>query len=915
MKRIIRILMLCTSLWLLSVSVSAYGNIACEIQPVWQDGTPVNSSISPGVPFKLCGTVTNNGSSESVSCSVYCGVYIKNELYSAYKSSTVAVGAGESAGAVCNAEIPADIPSDNYYIKGFILTEDNASPLCDSLSFNASGAYTAVYVSDGVYLGENVIKNGSCEYENSFADAWDSRQSSRLEKSGKYQLDGSYSCLVTDRENYWDSVTQDITARLKKSGQYYISYAFCSDSENFGAYGQIKLYGAESGTKSIYCGASAPSSTSGNWKIYSMVKTIDISEDLVRAEFYIESGASFASSDYYIDGICIMPVITHKEYIADNAAADTTENDYEALVRKYRNQTSSVLYPAESSDILINPYKGLTAYKYNSNYDDLLNSGVPGYCGTVYTRYSWKYLEPERGVYNFEPIRENIRKLKENGLMLCTGLASTLNYNSPSSYNQDTPEWLFSECGAEYVLQPMGDGNSIKVPVYNDPIFLEEYKKLIDAFAEEFRDCTDIAYVDMRSYGNWGEWHFSNLTECKEKAKDYTLDDLKRLIDVYENVRQPLAVFTQIAGIQDYALKKYNAGIRVDGTMNPELSDNHRRLAADGRSFAVGEWFDQPTAFYKAGYYNGTYYSDGKWADYFDYMPVMMEKTVKEGRLNYMAMGYWDPIQFYTCFPDLCRRLANKTGYWFKPVKVSYPESLVSGLFCMTMKNDGYTELYTGYKRNSCVKLALADDAGNIIDTVKLQGVNPESWKSGQYTYEAAEYGFSSSENAGKLLLGVFSSEDKEAPDIKLGIDCETINGWYDLSSCREAGSLSDNKLYTEAEAYADYGYGYRSPMYAFDGDAETFWACEAVSGSYLSADFGEKFNISAIECNAPCASGAPVTVYACSGGKRHILAEGVYLKEGSNVVSFDSIEADKIMLCVTETAVGAVKISEIKVN
>ena len=103
-----------------------------------------------------------------------------------------------------------------------------------------------------------------------------------------------------------------------------------------------------------------------------------------------------------------------------------------------------------------------------------------------------------------------------------------------------------------------------------------------------------------------------------------------------------------------------------------------------------------------------------------------MEKTVKEGKASYMAMGYWNPTEFYACFTDLCERLANKTGYWFKPVKIAYTPGS-SGTFNMTIKNDGYTRLYAGYKRNACVKLALADTDGNIMESRVLNGINPEN--------------------------------------------------------------------------------------------------------------------------------------------------------------------------------------------
>ena len=160
-----------------------------------------------------------------------------------------------------------------------------------------------------------------------------------------------------------------------------------------------------------------------------------------------------------------------------------------------------------------------------------------------------------------------------------------------------------------------------------------------------------------------------------------------------------------------------------------------------------------------------------------------------------------------------------------------YPQKLTDGTFAMTVKNDGSTQLYAGYKRNPCVKLALADGSGNIIDTVTLGGVNPESWKSGRCSYITAPYSFANTDGAQKLYVGVFSDADRTAPDIKFGITDEPINGWYDVTAMTTAVHKSDNRIYSASLAYADDNYGYREPYHAFDGNEDTFWASVVRNG------------------------------------------------------------------------------------
>ena len=65
---------------------------------------------------------------------------------------------------------------------------------------------------------------------------------------------------------------------------------------------------------------------------------------------------------------------------------------------------------------------------------------------------------------------------------------------------------------------------------------------------------------------------------------------------------------------------------------------------------------------------------------------------------------------------------------------------------------------------------------GKILDTVVLDGVDPLYWSAGEYTDCVAEYEFKNTEGGKKLLLGVFTREEKKAwlagnTDVTLGSD------------------------------------------------------------------------------------------------------------------------------------------------
>lgn len=908
------------------------------------DMNEITGKIPAGTDFYVRASVTG---ADGLDFSVYCAVFVKDDILAAFKGNS-SEGAGE---ATVKCSIPQDAGED-YYIKIFVWEETQMAPLNNVLSFNASSPYAAEYAKDGLYTGRELLKDASFENDNMVTDGWDSRSKSRITRSADYVLDGSFSCKVSERKDYYDTLKQDITDALRASGDgdYLVEYnvlpIFGSDTTNRTFRYSFRMYDSRGGSETIsmdrWDSLYIYNAEYGKWNCGKAYAKVTLPENMYKAEIYMESSAG--TEDFYVDKCSVKKLLTHEEYLKDNAPKDYSDsgmNEYLKIIEACSGSDLVSVYPENSNAVLKNPYKGLNYYTLKSDLStlNLENEGAQ-YAKVVYHRFSWKALEPEEGVYNFDIIEQNIEKLKQYNMMLGIGIGSCVTYNGYNSTDnaQNTPDWLFDTYNIPYTLQEVGNGSKanskvynvvtvdettkeekttqyIKVPVYNNPVFKEKMQNFLNAFAERFNDNPNIAFVDMRNYGNWGEWHFSSFNDVIKAhsyyddsgvLQTYTQEDFNSLVDMFKNFRLPLAMFTAQTAQLTYAAEKYNAGTRVDGTMSPNLSDEHRKLTlSDGRNFSVAEWFYQPEVFYEGGTFEA----------YGDYMPVFLEKVIKEGRVSYMAMGYWDPEDFYQRFPDLVRRIANKTGYWYKISKITYPKKLTSGLFAMTLKNDGSTQLYAGYKRNACVKLALADGSGNILDTVVLQGIDPEDWKAGKYSYVSKSYSFANAANAQKLYLGIFSDADNQNPDIKLGIDEADINGWYDVTAMTSNTYKSDNKLYTASYPYADYGYGYREPYYAFDNNPDTYWASEIRKDEFLEIDFGEYVSPSQMMINSPEA--VPVS-YSLMGfdGKYWInLCSGDGVNQGENIISFSRERVSKVRLVFNQSSESILKISEMYID
>lgn len=901
------------------------------------DMNKITGKIPVGEDFYVTASV-DAVSDNSLSFSVYCAVFNRDKMLVAYMGTNQE---GTSA-ATAQCRIP-ESAGDDYYIKIFVWEDTRLSPLDNMIAFNASSPYETECAKDSMYTGRELLKDASFENDNMINEGWYARHSCRITRSADYVLDGSYSCKVSEREIYYDSVKQIITDSLYASGDgdYLIEYnilpVFESDdvSRNFSMISVMydtdgnKTTPAKSKWDDLYI----YNASNGTWNNGKAYVNFDVPENLYKAELYVES--TTGNEDFYIDKCSLKKLLTHEEYLRDNIPegyADSGENEYLEIIEAYNNANLVSVYPKNSDNVIKNPYKGLNYYTTKLDFSDIDLTKDGASCSkVVYHRLSWKTLEPEEGVYNFDVIEQNIEKLKQYDMMLGIGIGSCLTYNgyNSSTNAQGTPEWLFDTYEIPYTKQIVGDGsvpNSnvyvdgdgnqyLKVPVYNDPVFKEKMQRFLDAFAQRFNDNPDIAYVDMRNYGNWGEWHFSSFNDVIKNhsyydedgaLQVYTTDDFKNLVDMFKNFRLPLAMFTSRTEMLNYALQEYNTGMRVDGTMNPHLSDEHRKLAyMDGKNFAVAEWFYQPEVYYEGGTYEA----------YADYMPVFMEKVVKEGKASYISMGYWRPEDFYSRFPDLVRRMANKTGYWLKPSRIAYPKNLTSGLFAMTVKNEGSAQLYAGYKRNACVKLALADSVGNILDTIILNGVDPEEWKAGKYSLVAENYSFDNTSGAAKLYLGIFSDADNQKPDIKLGIDASDINGWYDVTAIASNTYKSDNKLYTASYPYADYGYGYREPYYAFDNNADTYWASEIRKNEFLEIDFGEYMTVSEMMINAAQSFEADYSVIGFDGKGWISLYTGDGINQGENIFSLSEQKVSKVRLRFDESMTGTAKITEMYVD
>ncbi len=206
--------------------------------------------------------------------------------------------------------------------------------------------------------------------------------------------------------------------------------------------------------------------------------------------------------------------------------------------------TTKISYALKPFDgPLANPHKGFTLltegawnfipeFEYGPDVNGAWN--LISY-GSGYQR--WDKLNPGKGVYDWSELEDLLNVLQEHGL----GYALRVFPYSPSYIQSDgtptseydwTPTWVYEE-GAKKVTAVFEDnGAYAQVPAWDDPVYLKYAKEFATALAAKYDGDPRLEYIDVRTFGEWGEWHVSHL----DGSDMPSLKIQKELLDHYASV-------------------------------------------------------------------------------------------------------------------------------------------------------------------------------------------------------------------------------------------------------------------------------------------------------------------------------------------------------------------------------------------
>lgn len=353
-------------------------------------------------------------------------------------------------------------------------------------------------------------------------------------------------------------------------------------------------------------------------------------------------------------------------------------------------QDRVVVRPADTGAALANPGMGWTFHYYSNiptNYGSRLApwdtlDDFPGLT-TVYLRIPWSFLEPEEGVFNWSVVDGPAQRWIARGKQIALRISC-----SESWMRYATPQWVEAAGAKGYNFTPgrLDEDGPFWEPDYDDPVFLEKLDRFLAAMAARYDGNPEVAFIDVGSFGVWGEGHLWASTQM-----EYPAETVIRHIDLH------LKHFpnTLLAANDDFAFQGDEA-IEYSRQRGLALRDDSILVQPGENAYynadmAQGFWPSVPVILECEHY--GPSRDRGNWQDGSLYL-----QAVEEYHASYAAIHWW-PDEFLEENRALIDRINQRLGYRLQLVEASWPSQCRPGdlvPFQMSWRNAGVAPCYAG---------------------------------------------------------------------------------------------------------------------------------------------------------------------------------------------------------------------------
>lgn len=334
-----------------------------------------------------------------------------------------------------------------------------------------------------------------------------------------------------------------------------------------------------------------------------------------------------------------------------------------------------VVHPKDTGIGLVNPGMGWIFYNYDNNLGTYTvnlapTDTVPEFPGvsTVYMRLDWSDLEPEEGEYNWPildtPMQKWVQAGKRVAFRFCT---SESNPSAPYAYA--TPPWVVKAGAKGFHLNAQGNiakDGPIWEPDFDDPIFLEKVDHFLAAAAARFDGNPHVAFMDVGTYGVWGEGH-------PLSRKRYSFATIRRHFELYKKNFKctPIIVNDDFIGqgggmgTIGYA-RDQGMGYRDDSIMVLGGAD------AYFHAYLSYNFWPRVLVILESEHY-GISKKHGFWGDGHLYL-----QAIEQYHASYAGV-HWYPREFLAANRDLVDRINLRLGYRLQLLEASWPAEVTTG--------------------------------------------------------------------------------------------------------------------------------------------------------------------------------------------------------------------------------------------
>lgn len=374
----------------------------------------------------------------------------------------------------------------------------------------------------------------------------------------------------------------------------------------------------------------------------------------------------------------------------------------------------------DDKTVLKNPHKGwywhyidggFSHESYRAGYETVLRQddgtaaveildGMEDFPGLnhIYLRFNWGDIEKRQGERDWSYIDAIMKAWGEKGyrfaLRVCT---------FQGDLSDATPAWVW-EAGARYEDFQV-DGQVCKEPVYDDPVYLGKLAAFMKAYGEKFNGHPLVEYVDIGTFGVWGEANASHL---------YPVETIRAHIELHtRNFPDTLIMFNddfipnrsgreyvpgESQALLDYA-REQGLCLRDDSIMYaPYIHYGYDSLLVPSEYDELYENGPVDTEFCHLWFYADPQNDREAERPLFDggLRPLA---ALQRGRVTFAGFhGY--PRDFLRFAPSLAYYAANRLGYWYFAETVQIPPLKTGEVptLRLTLSNRGFARGYVRYQ-------------------------------------------------------------------------------------------------------------------------------------------------------------------------------------------------------------------------